>query len=205
MADEWQPEAVIQVKLDQLKREFIEYIDVNIDKIDTNIPVFYGHVIASIEKSVPDMNDDQFDEFIDTITLAVLEKSKKSDDVAVVEKLFDYAIRNKRRKKGRAIYDIRLGMRLINNGKYTEAIDQLKKYRLVDAIICPAVAYCYFVLSTQQSSNLDPDDARRRPNDMSLAAREQMIESGPVSSLRSTAARIWRSPMIPVSTRSSGS
>ncbi len=176
MADEWQPEAVIQVKLDQLKREFIEYIDVNIDKIDTNIPVFYGHVIASIEKSVPDMNDDQFDEFIDTITLAVLEKSKKSDDVAVVEKLFDYAIRNKRRKKGRAIYDIRLGMRLINNGKYTEAIDQLKKYRSVDAIICPAVAYCYFVLSTQQSSNLDPDDARRRPNDMSLAAREQMIE-----------------------------
>ncbi|MEN6442422.1 MAG: hypothetical protein WC391_08110 [Methanoregula sp.] len=175
MGEEWQPEAVLRVKLDQLKREFLDYIDKNIDKIDVNIPVFYGYVISAIEKTVPDISDDLYDRFIDTITLAVLEKSKKTDDITVVEKLFDYAIRNKRRQKGRAVYDIRLGMRLINNGKYAEAIEQLKKYRPIDAIICPAIAYCYFVLSTQQSG-IDPDDARHRPNDMSLAAREQMIE-----------------------------
>lgn len=175
MGEEWQPEAVLRVKLDQLKKEFIEYIDKNIDKIDVNIPVFFGHIITSVEKSVPDISDDLYDRFIDTITLAVLEKSKKSDDLVFVEKLFDYAVRNKRRKKGRAVYDIRLGMRLINGGKYAEAIEQLKKYRPIDAIICPAIAYCYFVLSTQQSG-IDLEDLRNRPNGMSLAAREQMIE-----------------------------
>jgi hypothetical protein len=175
MGEEWQPEAVLRVKLDQLKKEFLDYIDKNIDKIDANTPVFYGHVISSIEKAVPDISDDLYDRFIDTITLAVLEKSNKSDDIAVVEKLFDYAIRNKRRKKGRAIYDIRLGMRLVNGGKYAEAIERLKKCRPIDAIICPAIAYCYFVLSTQQSG-IDEEDTRHRPNDMSLAAREQMIE-----------------------------
>ena len=32
---------------------------------------------------------------------------------------------------------------LINTEKYTEAIERLKKYRNVDALICPALAYCY--------------------------------------------------------------
>jgi hypothetical protein len=175
MAEDWEPEAVIRVKLDHLKKEFIEYIDKNVEKIDSNIPVFFGHVIATLEKTIPDISDDLHDQFIDAITLSVLDVSKKSDDVPFIEKLFDYALRNKRKKKGRAVYDIMLGMKMINTGKYAEAIEQLKKYRSVDAIILPAIGYCYFALSTQQPS-AESEDAPRRPNEMSLAAREQMIE-----------------------------
>jgi hypothetical protein len=175
MAEEWQPDAVIRVKLDHLKKEFIEYIEKNIEKIEANIPVFFGQVIATMEKTIPDVNDNLHDKFIDAITLAVLEASKKSDDIPFIEKLFDYAIRNKRKKRGRAVYDIMLGMKMINTGKYTEAIEQLKKYRSVDAIILPAISYCYFVLATQQPS-ADPEESAKRPNEMSLAAREQMVE-----------------------------
>lgn len=175
MSDMWQPDAVYRVKLDQLKKEFFDYIANNIDKIEANVPVFYGNVTATLEKNFPEISDVLHDQFIDKITGAVLDASKKSGDIAFIEKLFDYALRNKRSQKGRAIYDIMLGMKMINTGKYTEAIEQLKKYRQVDLIICPLIAYCYFVLSTQQSRN-EGDDPVRRPSNMSLAAREQMIE-----------------------------
>ncbi len=85
------------------------------------------------------------------MAFAVLEASKRSEDIPFVEKLFDYAMRNKRGNRGRTVYDILLGMKMINTGKYAEAAEQLKKYRSVDVIICPAIAYCHFVLSTQQT------------------------------------------------------
>jgi len=173
MGEEWQPEAVIRLKLERLKKEFVEYIAANSDKIDANIPVFFGQVIASLDKTLPDLSDDLYDQFIDAMAFAVLETSKKSEDIPFVEKLFDYALRNKRGTRNRAVYDILLGMKMINTGKYAEGAEQLKKYRSVDAIICPAMAYCYFVLSTQQAV---VDRGAPRPNDMSLAAREQMIE-----------------------------
>lgn len=174
MGDEWQPEAVIRLKLERLKKEFIDYIATNSEKIDANIPVFFGQVIASIDKTLPGLGDDLYDQFIDAMAFAVLERSKRAEDIPFVEKLFDYALRNKRGNRGRAIYDILLGMKMINTGKYAEGAEQLKKYRSVDIIICPAIAYCYFVLSTQQNSA--GSGGGSRPNDMSLAAREQMIE-----------------------------
>jgi hypothetical protein len=177
MVQEWQPDAIIRVKLDQIKRDFFEYIEKNIDKVDSNIPVFYGHITAAIEKTLPDIDDDHFDRFIDTITARVLDASKRSADIPFVEKLFDHAIRTKRKRKGRTIYDILLGFKMINIGKYSEAIEQLKPHRNVDAIICPVISYCYFVLSTQQSEEPDPSGKSiRGPNQMALAAREQMIE-----------------------------
>jgi hypothetical protein len=151
MDQEWQPDAIIRVKLDQIKKDFFDYIEKNIDKIEANIPVFYGHIIATLERTLPDINDDLHDKFIDTITARVLDSSKRSTETAFVEKLFDHAIRNKRKRKGRTIYDILLGLKMINIGKYSEAIEQLKPHRNVDAIICPVISYCYFVLSTQQS------------------------------------------------------
>jgi hypothetical protein len=175
MVDEWQPEAVIRLKLDRLKKEFIDYIAVNSEKIDDNIPVFFGQVIASLDKSLPDVSEELFDQFIDAMVFAVLEASKRSDDIPFVEKLFDYAMRNKRGNRNRAVYDILLGMKMINTGKYAEGAEQLRKYRSVDVIICPAIAYCYFILSTQQTS-VDRDGKNQRISDMSLAAREQMIE-----------------------------
>ena len=93
----------------------------------------------------PNINDDLYDHFIDSITLRVLETSNMSADISYVEKLFDYAERNKRKKSGQALYDIVVGIKMINSGKYAEAIEQLKKYRNLDAMICAAIAYCYFV------------------------------------------------------------
>ncbi|MDO9326176.1 MAG: hypothetical protein Q7T80_14595 [Methanoregula sp.] len=176
MDQEWQPDAIVRIKLDQIKRDFFDYIEKNIDKIDANIPVFFGHVIATLEKTLPDINDDLHDKFIDTITARVLDFSKRSSEIPFVEKLFDHAIRNKRKRKGRTIYDIMLGLKMINSGKYTEAIEQLKPHRAVDALICPAISYCFFVLSTQQGAAPDAPENIRRPNPMALAAREQMIE-----------------------------
>jgi hypothetical protein len=176
MDQEWQPDAIVRIKLDQIKRDFFDYIEKNIDKIDANIPVFYGHIIATLEKTLPDINDDLHDKFIDTITARVLDLSKRSTEVPFVEKLFDHAIRNKRKRKGRTIYDIILGLKMINSGKYSEAIEQLRPHRSVDAIICPAISYCFFVLSTQQGTSPDAVGTVRGPNQMALSAREQMIE-----------------------------
>lgn len=176
MDEEWQPDAIVRLKLDQIKREFFDYIDKNIDKIDANVPVFYGHVIATLEKNLPGVSDELHDRFIDSITVQVLNASKRSGEIPFIEKLFDYAERNKCKKTGKALYDILLGMKMINLGKYPEAIELLKKYRTVDALICPALAYCYFEYTPQQGGDMDQEELIRGPTPAALAAREQMIE-----------------------------
>ena len=185
---ECQPDAVIRLKLDQLKSDFFEYIEKNIDKIDTNIPVFYGQVIATLEKAVPAVNDDLYDRFIDSITLRVLETSKMTGDLSHVQKLFDYAERHKRKKTGKTLYDIVLGINLINTEKYTEAIERLKKYRQADVLICPALAYCYLAGAPMPTGGPDAENLSRGPAPDALAAREQMIElvrlNPPVNRLR---------------------
>jgi len=187
MDQECQPDAVIRLKLDQLKSDFFEYIEKNIDKIDTNIPVFYGQVIATLEKAVPAVNDDLYDRFIDSITLRVLETSNMSGDLSHVQKLFDYAERHKRKKTGKTLYDIVLGINLINTEKYTEAIERLKKYRQADVLICPALAYCYLA-GAPMPAGPDAENLSRGPAPDALAAREQMIElvrlNPPVNRLR---------------------
>ncbi len=175
MSEEWQPDAILKMKTNQLKREFFDYIEKNIEKIESNVPVFFGHVVASLDNSLPNLQDEPYDKFIDTLAMKILETSKKIDDIPFTERLFDYAMRNKRGKKGKAFYDIILGMRMIHNGRCSDAIEQLKKYRSLDATICPAIAYCYFTLSNQQKQ-VGKDDSLGLPNEMMLAAREQMIE-----------------------------
>ena len=187
MDEEWQPEAIVRVRLEALQKDFSDYTDKNIDRIDESIPVFFGHVVATLEKSFPDLSDDLYDKFIDGVTIKVLETSRRADDIVFVGKLFDYALRNKKKKSGRALYDIMLGMKMINTGKYADAIQQLKKYRSADAIICPAIAYCHYVLSTQAAGTPQEghSDVSKRTD---LMAREQMIElvklNPPVNRLR---------------------
>jgi hypothetical protein len=176
MVDEWQPDAIIRLKLDQIKHDFFDYIDKNIDKIDANIPVFYGHVIATLEKNTPEISDELHDQFIDNITIRVLNTSKRSDDLAFIEKLFDYAERNKHTKKGGALYDIILGMKMVELGKYPEAMEILKKYRTADVLILPAIAYCYLVPALKTGENISSEELIRGPTPAALAAREQMIE-----------------------------
>jgi len=188
MAEEWRPDAVLKAKSSQVKLEFFDYIEKNIDRIDANIPVFFGQVAATLDSSLPGIPDDMHDQFINSVTMKVLESSKKSGDIAAVEKLFDYAIRNMRGKKGRAVYDIIIGLRMVTDGRFADAIEHLKRYRHVDAILCPAVAYCYYMLSTQlPGSEGTPPPAL--PRDLALAAREQMMElvtlKPPVNRLKS--------------------
>jgi hypothetical protein len=176
MDGECQPNAIVRVKLNQLKKDFFDYIEKNSDKIDSNVPVFYGYVIDTLEKTLPDISDDLYDRFIDSITLRVLEKSSLSKDITYVEKLFDYSERNKRKRTGKALFEIVLGIKLVGIGKYTEAIELLKKYRNVDVLICPTLAYCYYSRIPLQGRDADQDEQIRGPTPAALAAREQMIE-----------------------------
>jgi len=117
----------------------------------------------------------------------VLETSKKSNDIPAIEKLFDYAVRNKRGRKSRSVYDIMLGLRMVTNGGYIEAIEQLKKYRNADAVICPAIAYCCYKLSNGEVKS-EGEAPAARPNDMAFAAREYLMDlirlNPPVNRLR---------------------
>ncbi|OPY46534.1 MAG: hypothetical protein A4E42_00485 [Methanoregulaceae archaeon PtaU1.Bin222] len=175
MPEEWIPDALIEQKMGQTKREMMEYIEKNSEKIDSNLPIFFGHVVSIIEKSFPDIPDQDYDRFIDDVTVKVLEDSKRSTDIEYIEKLFRHATRVKRKYTGRAIFDIVLGIKLIDIGKYNDAIDVLKKYRTVDAMVCTAIAFCYYELS---SLELPPDKKpdKTTTSAMALNSREQMIE-----------------------------
>ncbi len=183
-----QPDAIIRLKLDQLKSDFFEYIEKNNDKIEANVPVFYGHVIAALEKALPAVDDDLYDRFIDSITLHFLKTSKMGGDISFVERMFDHAERNKRRKTGKTLYDIVLGIILINTGRYTEAIERMKNYRSTDAMICPALAYCSIIRASPTGGDPGSDASIRGPSPHELEAREQMIElirlNPPVDRLR---------------------
>jgi len=187
MAGEWVPDALIEQKMGQTKREMMDYIEKNSEKIDSNLPVFFGHVISILENNFPDIPDQVYDRFIDDVTVKVLEESKRSTDVEYIERLFRHATRVKRKYTGRAIFDIVLGLKLIDIGKYKDAIDILMKYRTVDAIVCTAIAFCYYELSALE---LPPDQRpdKSTTSSMALSAREQMIELArlqpPVNRLR---------------------
>ncbi len=148
---------------------------VNSEKIDANIPVFFGQVIASLDKTLPGLGDEFIDPFIDAMAFAVLEASKRSEDIPFVEKLFDYAMRSKRGNRDRAVYDILLGMKMINTGKYAEAAEQLKSTGLLMSSSArrSRTAISSFPPSRPRSRGVGEP---QRPNNMSLAAREQMIE-----------------------------
>jgi len=176
MEEEWQPDAVLDIRIAQVKKELSEYVEKNTDKIDSNLPVFYGHVMSIIENSFPGISDVVHDRIIDDVTMKVLELSKRSGDIEYVERLFSHAVRMRRRQTGRMIFDIILGFKLIDLGKYNQASEVLTKYRTTDAIICTAISYCYYALSEEHLREDGAQALNRRPSEKALAAREQMIE-----------------------------
>jgi hypothetical protein len=175
MVEEWQPEFIIETKVDLVKQDLMAYIEKNSEKIDSNIPIFFGHVLSIIDNSLPDIDDKIYDRLIDDITVKVLEESSRSNEVDYIEKLFSHAYRLKRRPGGKMIFDIILGLKLIEIGKYHDAIEQLKRFRKVDAIIYTAIAYCYYILATETFSTEKGPSAGKTSN-MALNAREQLIE-----------------------------
>ncbi|MDD1654128.1 MAG: hypothetical protein LUO91_00265, partial [Methanomicrobiales archaeon] len=47
----------------KVRREFLEYIDRNIQEISAYLPVFYGQVVSTLDNSFPDLDSETYDEF----------------------------------------------------------------------------------------------------------------------------------------------
>jgi hypothetical protein len=161
-------------KLDQLKQDFFSYIENNTAKIDTNIPVFFGYLVSSLEGIASDLTDTAYDECIDEITFRLIEKSENANDPEFIERVCTQALKAKKKSNERIGIDLAAGVKLITMGEYLRAISYLKDYTLADGIIASAVAYCYYMLSLREIAD-NVTQIPGRPGEMELLAREQMI------------------------------
>jgi hypothetical protein len=162
-------------KLEILRKDFFSYIDKNSAKIDSNLPVFFGHVISSLDKTFPDIDAELYDEFIDDVAFRVMDISENAVDIDFIEKICSNAIRSKRKMTGKATMNILAGLKLMKVGKYREAIDYFGTYWKHDARIGFYIAYCYYMLARQEYNTL-PAGAKKPPSEMELLAREQLLE-----------------------------
>lgn len=180
-------DAIVYDKLNLLRKDFFGYVDRNTTKVDANLPVFYGYVISALENSFPDLPDDDFDDFIDSITYKVLDTSLEIDDFEYIRKVMASALRSKKRKDGEMGINIVVGLKLLKNGDCTHALDYLKDYHGLDAKLGTAAAHCYYLLSLCEFKG-DRKPVTRRPGEMELLAREMMLsmarEQPPLNSLK---------------------
>ena len=116
MREEKLSDAIVYDKLNLLKKDFFGYIEHNTEKVDANLPVFYGHVISALENSFPDILDESYDEFIDHITFEVLDASSNSSDFAYINKVIQNALRFKKKKDAETGIDIIVGLKLVKAG-----------------------------------------------------------------------------------------
>ncbi|MDD1698294.1 MAG: hypothetical protein LUQ36_08020 [Methanoregula sp.] len=168
-------DAIVYEKLNLLKNDFFGYIRSNSEKVDSNLPVFYGHVVSALENSFPDIPDETYDEFIDHITFEVLDASKNSGDFEFVRKIIHNALRFKKKKDAETGVNIVVGLKLLKSGDYPHAIDYLKYYVNLDAKIGTAVGYCYYTLSLREFRTDDESVHNQRPGEMELLARETLL------------------------------
>ena len=175
MREEKLSDAIVYDKLNLLKKDFFGYIEHNTEKVDANLPVFYGHVISALENSFPDILDESYDEFIDHITFEVLDASSNSSDFAYINKVIQNALRFKKKKDAETGIDIIVGLKLVKAGDYAHAIDFLKKYRDLDVKIGTSLAFCYYALSLREFKKTDTSVESQRPGEMELLSRETML------------------------------
>jgi len=168
-------DAIVYDKLNLLKKDFIGYIEHNTEKVDANLPVFYGHVISALENSFPDILDESYDEFIDLITFEVLNASRNGGDFTYITRVIQNALRYKKRKDAETGINIVVGLKMVKVGDYAHAIDFLKKYRMLDFKIGTALAYCYYALSLLDFKKTNTTVESQRPGEMELLARETML------------------------------
>jgi hypothetical protein len=168
-------DAIVYEKLNLLKKDFFGYIGRNTEKVDANLPVFYGHVVSALENSFPEISDESYDDFIDYITFEVLDASKNSGDFEYIRRVIHNALRFKKKKDAETGVNIVVGLKLLKVGDYPHAIDYLKNYRNQDAKVGTAIAYCYYTLSLREFK-VDNDSAKsQRPGEMELLARETLL------------------------------
>jgi hypothetical protein len=168
-------DAIVYDKLNLLQKDFFGYIARNTEKVDANLPVFYGHVISALENSFPDISDDAHDEFIDHVTFEVLNASRNTNDFAYINKVIQNAIRFKKRKDAETGVNIVVGLKLVKIADFAHAIDFLIKYRNLDTKIGTTLAYCYYALSLRDVKKNDAAPEILRPGEMELLARETML------------------------------
>jgi len=170
MEDAWQPEALRSRRLEQLQATMNDYVEKNIAQVEENLPVFFGHVAATLDKTFPDLDDTAYDDFIDAITFTLLNTTHEAPTAELLEKTLRHAMGNKRRRKGRATLDVIVGLKLIDAGNYYQAIEYLARYRNYDGRVNAAIAYSYYALSLAMNRKQG-----LRPNEMELHAREEML------------------------------
>ncbi|MDD1639811.1 MAG: hypothetical protein LUO99_05915 [Methanomicrobiales archaeon] len=158
-----------------VKREFLEYIEKNILEISSYLPVFYGHVVATLDNSFPDLDTETYDEFIDLVTYKILDTSEHGRELPFVEKVIGNALRFKKGKDGKMGLDIMAGMRLLKSEEYAHAIPFLQDYTDRDAMIAAAVAYSYYMLSLREMADGREKGIAGRPGEHELLAREEML------------------------------
>jgi len=168
-------DAIVYDKLKLLKKDFFGYIERNTVKVDANLPVFYGYVISAVDSSFPNISDDVYDDFIDSITFKVLDVSSNSGDSEYIRKVITNAIRFKKKKDAEMGVNIVVGLKLVKTGDYVHALDYLKKYIALDAKIGAAIAYCYQSLSLREFRKDDESSKNYRPGEMELLARETLL------------------------------
>ena len=71
MDDAWQPEALRNRRLEQLRATMDDYITRNITQVEGNLPVFFGHVATTLDRTFSDLDDRSYDDFIDETTLTL--------------------------------------------------------------------------------------------------------------------------------------
>jgi hypothetical protein len=175
MRGEQLTDAIVYDKLNLLKKDFSGYIERNSSKVDENLPVFFGHMISALEKSFPDITDEFYDDFIDSITFKILDASSNINDFEYVKRVILNALRLKKRKNADIGVNLVVGLKLLKNGDYGHALDFLKKYGMLDAKIGTAVAYCQYELSLREFKKDEAVQRNQRPGEMELLARESLL------------------------------
>jgi hypothetical protein len=170
MEDAWQPEALRNRRLEQFQATMSDYIEKNIGQVEESLPVFFGHVAATLDKTFPNLDDRSYDDFIDSVTLTLLNTTRESPTPEFLEKTLRHAMGNKRRRKGRATLDVVAGLKLIDAGNYGLAIEYLARYRNYDGRVNAAIAYSLYAQSLAANRKQE-----LRPNEMELRAREEMM------------------------------
>ncbi|ABN57823.1 MULTISPECIES: hypothetical protein [Methanoculleus] len=170
MEDAWQPEALRNRRLEQLRATMDDYIVKNTGQVEGNLPVFFGHVAATLDKTFPELDDRTYDDFIDATVFALLNVTSEAPTPEFLDKVLRHAMGNKRRRKGRATLDVIVALKLIDSGNYYQAFECLTPHRGYDGRINAAIAYCYYALSLAKTQK-----SRLRPDDLELHAREEML------------------------------
>ncbi|MBT8507296.1 hypothetical protein AZH53_02480 [Methanomicrobiaceae archaeon CYW5] len=168
-------DAIQYEKIDMLKNDLLSYIDRNSDKVNSNLPVFFAHVISALDNGFSTIDDATHDEFIDGIASAVMEKVSSGGDPEGIEKIISNAARCKRKSSSKASLRILAGISLLRSGSYKESLEYLGDYSRYDSRIGFYRAFCFYKLSSEEKNRVGGKDSQTG-KDYEMAAREQLIE-----------------------------